>query len=312
MLTTTLGLAVDDVIIGNCLGPGGNVARVAALAAGLGDAVPGVTVDRQCGSGLDAVLQAASRVRAGDAELVLAGGAESASTAPWRFWPPVGRRGADALHPGAVRPGRVPRIPEMGEAADTLAGRLRHLPAAPGRVRRAIPRADLAARPASGTFDAEIVAGAGRRTRRAPARRHDRGAAGPAAARRSAPTAPPPPAIPAAISDGAAAVAVTTEPAARDGAGLPYLRIVGAAVAAGRPGPARTGPRRRFAGCWTGRRSPSGYRRRRHRRGRDHRGLRVRRARRRSTSSGWTRTWSAPTAGRSGSGTRGARRERSC
>ena len=47
------------MILGNCLGPGGNIARVAALAAGLGDEVPGVTVDRQCGSGLEAVLQAA-------------------------------------------------------------------------------------------------------------------------------------------------------------------------------------------------------------------------------------------------------------
>src|SRR6185436_15710709 len=85
-----LELPIDDVLIGNCLGPGGNVARVAVLAAGLGETVPGVTVDRQCGSGLDAVLQAAARVRAGDADLVLAGGAESASTAPWRFWPPDG------------------------------------------------------------------------------------------------------------------------------------------------------------------------------------------------------------------------------
>src|SRR5690606_30714833 len=63
--------------------------RAAALRAGLGADVPGVTVDRQCGSGLDAVMQAVSRVRAGD-DLLLAGGVESASTAPWRFWPPVG------------------------------------------------------------------------------------------------------------------------------------------------------------------------------------------------------------------------------
>jgi len=100
-----LGLPVDDVILGNCMGAGGDVARVAALAAGLGVDVPAVTVDRQCGSGLDAVLQAASRVRAGDAELVLAGGVESASTAVWRSRPP-----SDGTP--AVRYTRAPFAPE--------------------------------------------------------------------------------------------------------------------------------------------------------------------------------------------------------
>ncbi len=118
-----LGLPVDDVVIGNCLGPGGNIARVAALAAGLGDAVPGVTVDRQCGSGLDAVLQAAARVRAGDAELVLAGGAESASTAPWRFWPPVGGAAPVRYTRAPFAPAGYPD-PGMGEAADALADML--------------------------------------------------------------------------------------------------------------------------------------------------------------------------------------------
>src|SRR5690606_31296537 len=79
-----VGSAVDDVVLGNCMGPGGNVARVAALRAGLGDGVPGVTVDRQCGSGLAAVLVAAQAVRSGDMDVVIAGGAESASTAPVR------------------------------------------------------------------------------------------------------------------------------------------------------------------------------------------------------------------------------------
>jgi hypothetical protein len=57
-----LGLPVDEVVLGNCLGPGGNPARSAALAAGLGAGVPAVTVDRQCGSGLQAVRQAAAAV----------------------------------------------------------------------------------------------------------------------------------------------------------------------------------------------------------------------------------------------------------
>lgn len=47
---------IDDVIIGNVVGPGGNIARVAALEAGLPITVPGVTIDRQCGSGLEAII----------------------------------------------------------------------------------------------------------------------------------------------------------------------------------------------------------------------------------------------------------------
>ena len=75
---------VADVVLGNCMGPGGNPGRIAALAAGLGHGVPGATVDRQCGSGLAAVLDAASAIRAGDARIRVAGGVESASTAPVR------------------------------------------------------------------------------------------------------------------------------------------------------------------------------------------------------------------------------------
>nr|MBA2390968.1 acetyl-CoA C-acyltransferase [Geodermatophilaceae bacterium] len=67
---------VDEVILGNVMGPGGNPARVSALAAGLGESVTGLSVDRQCGSGLEAITLAATAVRAGRADLVLAGGAE--------------------------------------------------------------------------------------------------------------------------------------------------------------------------------------------------------------------------------------------
>lgn len=76
------GGRVDDVLLGNCRGPGGNIARVAALAAGLGEDVPGATIDRQCGSGQAAIHLAADRIRSGSCDLVLAGGAESASTQP--------------------------------------------------------------------------------------------------------------------------------------------------------------------------------------------------------------------------------------
>ncbi|NWL31607.1 acetyl-CoA C-acyltransferase [Paenarthrobacter nitroguajacolicus] len=75
---------VDDVIIGNAVGGGGNVARFAALQAGLPVTVPGLTVDRQCGSGLDAIALASRLVAAGGNPLYLAGGVESISTAPAR------------------------------------------------------------------------------------------------------------------------------------------------------------------------------------------------------------------------------------
>jgi 3-oxoadipyl-CoA thiolase len=78
--------ALDEVILG-CANQAGednrNVARMAALLSGLPDSVPGVTVNRLCASGLEAVGQAARAIRAGEAELVLAGGVESMSRSPF-------------------------------------------------------------------------------------------------------------------------------------------------------------------------------------------------------------------------------------
>jgi acetyl-CoA C-acetyltransferase len=109
---------VDEVVLGNCMGPGGDPARVSALAAGLGLDVPGLTVDRQCGSGLDAVGVAARTLAAGG-DLVLAGGVESASTAPTRLAPQAdGSRLAYDRAPFA--PDDV-GDPGMGEAAEALA-----------------------------------------------------------------------------------------------------------------------------------------------------------------------------------------------
>jgi 3-oxoadipyl-CoA thiolase len=77
--------AVNDVILG-CSNQAGednrNVARIAALLAGLPHSVPGVTVNRLCASSLEAVVQAARAVQTGDAEVVIAGGVESMSRAP--------------------------------------------------------------------------------------------------------------------------------------------------------------------------------------------------------------------------------------
>lgn len=72
---------VDDVILGNC-NPSGEfpaLGRIAALNAGLGISVPGLQIDRRCGSGLQAVLYGAMQVAAGASNLVIAGGAESMS-----------------------------------------------------------------------------------------------------------------------------------------------------------------------------------------------------------------------------------------
>ncbi|MBS0281223.1 MAG: 3-oxoadipyl-CoA thiolase [Proteobacteria bacterium] len=78
--------AIDDVILG-CANQAGedsrNVARMAALLAGLPDNVPGATVNRLCASGLDAVGQAARAVMSGDADLIVAGGVESMTRAPF-------------------------------------------------------------------------------------------------------------------------------------------------------------------------------------------------------------------------------------
>jgi acetyl-CoA C-acetyltransferase len=73
--------AVDEIILGNTTA-GDNPARLVGLAAGLGDNVPALTVDRQCASGLDAILLGMRAVALGEASVVVAGGAESLSTAP--------------------------------------------------------------------------------------------------------------------------------------------------------------------------------------------------------------------------------------
>ena len=78
--------AVDDVVLG-CANQSGednrNVARMALLLAGLPETVSGSTINRLCGSGMDAIALAARSIRTGEADLVLAGGVESMSRAPF-------------------------------------------------------------------------------------------------------------------------------------------------------------------------------------------------------------------------------------
>ncbi|HEX5430779.1 MAG TPA: acetyl-CoA C-acyltransferase [Bryobacteraceae bacterium] len=76
---------IEDMILGCALPEaesGMNVARIAALRAGLPDSVPGVTINRFCSSGLQSIAMAADRIRSGGAEIILAGGAESMSMVP--------------------------------------------------------------------------------------------------------------------------------------------------------------------------------------------------------------------------------------
>ncbi|WP_242633361.1 thiolase family protein [Arthrobacter sp. S39] len=146
---------VADVVIGNAVGGGGNVARFALLEAGLPVSVPGLTVDRQCGSGLDAIVLAARLVAAGGNPVYLAGGVESISTAPLRAY-----RNDDGEPDFFSRARFVPPSfgdPDMGVAAENVAARF-----AVGRDRQdafalaSHQRAVAAAR--AGRFEGEITA----------------------------------------------------------------------------------------------------------------------------------------------------------
>ncbi len=119
--TGIAGGQVSDVVIGNAVGGGGNLARHAALLAGLPVSVPGMVVDRQCGSGLDAIVLASRLLAAGGDGIYLAGGVESISTAPLRAYP--GRTPDEA--PGFYTRARFvpPQFgdPDMGVAAENVA-----------------------------------------------------------------------------------------------------------------------------------------------------------------------------------------------
>ncbi|MDM5199427.1 acetyl-CoA C-acyltransferase [Fictibacillus enclensis] len=98
---------IDDLILGNVVGPGGNVARVSALEAGLPLSLTGLTIDRQCSAGLEAIRLASYLIQGGAGQCYIAGGAESSSTSTYsaraRFAP---------IHIGD---------PDMGAAAENVA-----------------------------------------------------------------------------------------------------------------------------------------------------------------------------------------------
>jgi acetyl-CoA acetyltransferase family protein len=123
---------IDDVMFGDANGAGEDnrdVARMAGLLAGLPTSVPGTTINRLCGSSLDASIQAARAIETGDADLVLVGGVESMSRAPWvmlkpeQGFPPAGAE----LHSTTLGWRMVnPRMParwtiSLGESTEQLA-----------------------------------------------------------------------------------------------------------------------------------------------------------------------------------------------
>ncbi|WAL62065.1 thiolase family protein [Thermocoleostomius sinensis] len=112
---------VDEVILGNAIGPGGNPARLALLTAGFPVQIPGVTIDRQCGSGLEAINLAARLIQAGAADVIIAGGMESVSTAPWRIEKPQSLYELPRFaHRARFAPDGL-GDPEMGVSAETVA-----------------------------------------------------------------------------------------------------------------------------------------------------------------------------------------------
>lgn len=160
--------ALDDVILG-CANQAGednrNVARMAVLLAGLSESVPGATVNRLCGSGLNAVGIAAQAIRSGDADLIIAGGAESMTRAPYvmgKAGGPFDRSqgledttlGWRFINPAMRAAYGVDSMPQTAEnvADDWSVGRKEQDGFALASQEKA------AAAQASGRFDAEIVA----------------------------------------------------------------------------------------------------------------------------------------------------------
>jgi acetyl-CoA C-acetyltransferase len=114
---------IDEIILGNAT-QGGNPARLVALAAGLPDTLPASTIDRQCSSGLDAILAAVRAISLGDAQAIVAGGAEAISMAPWRVAKPRNLQQLPrfvSYEPGS---GEEREGPAHIESAEVLAARL--------------------------------------------------------------------------------------------------------------------------------------------------------------------------------------------
>lgn len=234
---------IDDIFLGDANAAGEdnrNVARMAALLAGFPTSIPGVTVNRLCGSGMEATIQASRAIETGDAQVLISGGVESMTRAPWVMLKPKNGypAGNDTLHsttlgwrmvnPSMDKNWTIP----LGETAEILADRY--------NISRdeqdafATRSHQLAAAAwASGTFDNQIVQVPGAELATDESLRSDTTPAtlgnlkpafradGTVTAGNSSP-----------LSDGAAALLIAGENA---GLGEPIARIVSRAVAANDP-----------------------------------------------------------------------------
>ncbi|MEW6273515.1 MAG: thiolase family protein [Bacillota bacterium] len=116
---------IDEVIFGHCLGAAGCMARVALLKAGLPMEIPGLTIDRQCGSGSTAVNTAAAFIQAGAGEVYVAGGVESMTRQPYLLEKPVTayqRNAPKWIQPRPLAPAEI-GDPPMGITAENVAER---------------------------------------------------------------------------------------------------------------------------------------------------------------------------------------------
>lgn len=252
------GDRVDDVVLGAANQSGDdnrNVGRMAALLAGLPDSVPGVTVNRLCASGLQAIASGAQAIRSGDMDLVVAGGAESMTRAPWvtakpeRAWAKPGEVFDTALGWRLVNP-RMTAL-DGGEATLSLGACTEKLARLRGVTREAADEYALrsqtlaAAAWARGDFDAEIVAVSTRAgdVARDETVRADTTAEGLARLKASfavdgvstAGNSSP-------LSDGASAIVVASEEAVREHGLTPRARVVSYAVAGVAPSLFGLGP----------------------------------------------------------------------
>ncbi|MEJ8765521.1 thiolase family protein [Oceanobacillus sp. HCA-5259] len=112
---------IDDVILGNVLSGGGNIARLTALQTGLSVNLPGLTIDRQCGSGINAVALAAQAIQSGAGDVYIAGGVEAMSRAPYLMDRP--ERAYSSVPPNFRKSQLSPKEigdPPMGITAENL------------------------------------------------------------------------------------------------------------------------------------------------------------------------------------------------
>ncbi len=241
-----LAARVDEVIFGNVIGAGlgQNVARQVAIGAGLGEAVGGTTVNKVCGSGLKAVMLAAQAIQSGEAGVMIAGGTENMSRAPYLLEKARGgyRLGHGELVDSVIRDGLwdVYRNVHMGTCGDRCAERYGFTRAQQDDYAVASFQRALAAT-AAGVFSAEIVPVEVKTGRESVAVRADEtpkrfneeklrrlrpafGELGTITAGNAS-----------GINDGAAAVVVLSEDRVRELGVKPQARILGYATAAREP-----------------------------------------------------------------------------